>query len=150
MIKKDEETSVQSLTRLFEQNQKERDRIVLTLSSGALVLSLTFFEKMYKGLCPCLLISTWIFFALCLLSMLFSCCFSASLADVLILKEKTKDESYNTKIDILYMISKFLNKIAVLFFSLGIFTFLVFAIANFINQEGESCLITESILYKMD
>ena len=66
------EKDIQNCEQMRQDSIKSQDKLIITLSSGALALSLTIYEKIYNDLYPWLLIATWICYFISLLSTLFS------------------------------------------------------------------------------
>jgi hypothetical protein len=127
-------------------NQVARDKALLTLCSAALGFSLLFFEKSYEGQCLELLIATWILLAFSLLATVYSFEVSARTGDKLesyLVAKGEKNGELEDKIterNILTYnaLAECLNIAALMSFTFGIITFMIFAISNAIQEDRMS------------
>lgn len=123
------------IRQIYDKSHESRDKALLTLCSASLGLSLTFYEKVYSGHSLWLLVLTWVFLAVSMLSTLYSFITAAYTADRLdtytVNKEKYKDdEKFIAGIHRWADWTKRLNFISISGFTLGVFLFIIFAIIN--------------------
>lgn len=113
------------------------DKAILTLSAGALGISITFINQIAPNPIPdtkCLIISAWIFFSLSVFLTLISfltsqmaCRRQIEICEEFLLNNKSKDDS---RVNKPATITTCLNYLSIFFFSLGIMTLVLFCLKN--------------------
>jgi len=127
-------------------NSEQLDRALLTLSSGAIVLSITFLKILSTNIKLFWILKTsWLFFIISILSVLF--CFRVAIAQLTLLQkdllknypvgEKLPLNKYDKQI-------KYLNNSAVVAFVIGILLLTTFGAIN-LNPSNEISTEKESI-----
>lgn len=113
------------------------DKTLLTLSSGAIALSVAFLDKLHYPFLVNFLILSWLCWFASIMAQLTSLYFSpkAMRDEQLILNEQYKDYSKDPRDNKYQGIPSALNLLSLVSFGLGAFLFIVFIISNF------SCII---------
>ncbi|MCM1323382.1 MAG: hypothetical protein NC218_04410 [Acetobacter sp.] len=152
------ENYISDCEQMRQDSIKSQDKLLITLSSGALALSLSIYEKIFNGNCLYLLIFTWIFYFISLLSTLFSfqtaqITFDEQIVCFTAIKEGKK---YNNKRFIKFNNwTKILNYISTFCFITASLLFIIFSSINLlekdknmvtIDQDGLTTKMTHKIL----
>lgn len=123
----------QLLVALETESYKSFDKALLTFSSGAIVLSVTFLEKFNTKSLLCLLATSWVFWLLSILAQLSSYFISAKAMrrELEILNAQYRGGEIYSDVNKWTGWPTILNILALLSFFFGVVFFLAFVFANF-------------------
>lgn len=122
-----------------QESIKSADSMLRFLSAGGLTLSLTIYDKLYNYRVSYLLIATWIFYFLALLSTLISFYTAQKAFDEQILCNRARldDRQYDPKCFVKYNTWTInLNYLSLSMFFLGSITFLIFSSINLLYKDN--------------
>lgn len=125
---------------LHTKNNEARDKALLTLSSAALGFSVVFLDKVPPHACLYLVYFIWIFFTGAMLSVLYSFQTGAKLLNKLSEYEKNKEKyvediKFIVSIHNWHSLTIWLHRLAIIFFTIGVITFMVFSISNLQQKQ---------------
>lgn len=139
-LEKDIDDEINSCEQMRQESIKSHDKLLISLSSGALTLSLAIYNKLYMGIHPYFLVCSWCLYFTSLLSTLFSFFSAQKLFDsqILCLNAIRNNEPFsNLKFRIFHSITVWLNRISLGTFLIASILFLIFTSSNLLNRNTD-------------